>query len=245
MRSLLTICYLCVALILTAGAAVNYGQSVFGGGAESEGWRLLAIGKGLKAMPERGKRAEDFVPPHWKVFTRADGDLDHDGISETVFVLKLDMPDRTYVDARAAKKDDEEGGTFMIAIVRPLPDKSWEFEDVNYSIGAIPAGDRDEFDISIKNNVLSIHSNTGGSLRFEETYRFRDRDLIGYDYSSFPVTLEPDSTIYALSENYLTGERTETTTTFNNKAVKGVDSVKRSTFKPQKTAFSETYAHCH
>src|SRR4051794_24031744 len=93
MRSLLTTCYPYAALIMMSGAAVTCGQSAFGGAAESEGWRLLAIGKGLQAMPDHGKRAEDFVPPHWKVFTRADGDLNHDGISETVFVLELGMPD--------------------------------------------------------------------------------------------------------------------------------------------------------
>jgi|GEM_PF-6809372 len=244
MRSLVTGCCLGAAILLFGGAAM-YGQNSFSQGAESEGWRLLAIGKGLKAMPDKGKRPEDFVPPHWKAFARADGDLNHDGVSETVFILQLDLDDVAYVQGKPAGKDEEGGGTFMIVEVRPLPDKTWTFETVNYSIGAIPSDSRDEFDISIKNDVLTVHSNTGGSERSEETYRFRDDQLIGYDFAAMPVTIQSTSEIYKLSENYLTGERTETTTTFNNKAEKGVDSVKRSAFKPQKTTFSETYAHCH
>jgi hypothetical protein len=233
-------------VVIAAAAGSVIGQSAFAESALNEGYRMMEIGKALTAMPNQAKRAEDFIPPHWKLFTRADGDLNKDGQKETVMVLQLDDNDKSYVNRLPGAKSIDEWApnTFMIVLVRPLPSNSLAFESVNYSIGSLPQDQRDEFTVDIKNGVLIIHVSTGGMQRFDETYRFRDGSLIGYDYKTSPVTIQSDTETYALSENYLTGERTETTTTFNKKDT-GVDSVKKSTFKTRKTEFSETYSHCH
>jgi len=239
--------------LLLLGVGSSVAQSTYGNSALEEGYRQIEIGKALNAMASTGKRPEDFVPPHWKVYARADGDLNRDGINETAMVLQLDLEDKAYVNQLQGAKKIESWGpnTYMIMIVRPLPNKTLEFDGVNYSIGAIPQGDRDEFTIDIKNGVLNVHTSTGGSLRNDETYRFREDPptggfltLIGYDAKSYSVTPQPDSGEYSLSENYLTGERLEKTTTFDKKG-NASEKQSKSTFKPEKTEFSETSPRCH
>lgn len=232
---------LCVLLC----SAVN-GQNAFGRAALEEGYRMVEIGKALNSLPTSAKRPEDFVPAHWKVFARADGDLNRDGAIETVMVLQLNLDDKGYIGRLAGASEIESWGpdTYMILMVRPLPNKMLEFDTVNYEIGAMPQDERDGFTVEIKNGVLIVHTSTGGSLRNDDTWRFREDPptgrsltLIGHDSRSYPVTLQQDSVQYSVSENYLTGERIETTTTFN-KQDKAVDAVKRSSFKPEKIEFS-------
>jgi hypothetical protein len=233
--------------------ATAHGQSGFGDTALQDGYRLVEIGKALKAMPSSAKRVEDFTPAHWKVYARADGDLNRDGIDEHVIVLQLNVDDKAYVNSLAGGKDIDFWGAnaFLVAVVRQLPNKMFEFDDANYSIGTLPQGDRDEFTIRIRNGVLDIHVSTGGSLRADETYHFRQEPptggsltLIGYDAKNYMVTVQPDSQPYSLSENYLTGERVETITTFDKNG-KGVDAAKKSTFKPVKKDFSSVSSICH
>ena len=222
-------------------------QSAFGRNALEEGYRSVEIGKALNAMPTSGKRPEEFVPPHWKIFARADGDLNRNGVNDAVLILVLDQNDKAYIDRLPKVGDDTSWSydTSVIVVLNDKPNKTLEFESVNYAIGQVPQNERDEYTVQIKNGVLDVHISTGGSLRNDYTYHFREDPptggsfiLIGFDEEDYPVTMQDDSARYSLSENYLTGVRIENTERFD-KAGKMVGTPKRSNIKTEKVDFSE------
>lgn len=223
------------------------GQTSYANAALEEGYRLVETGKALSAMPTSGKRPEDFLPRHWKVFAKAEGDLNRNGINDAVLILQLDPEDRPYLASLPGGKDAAwPAGAYMIVTLLDKPNKTLEFDEVNYSIGAIPQNPRDQLTVEVKNGVVSIYSSTGGTLRFDETYRFREDPptggfltLIGYDFEEYSVANEPERIHYRLSENYLTGERVEITTSFDKRGNEIGGQPKKTAFKPEKTGFSE------
>lgn len=236
----------CALLLLLSTFSVS-GQTEFGRNALEEGYRTVEIGKALNAMPVSGKRPEDFVPPHWKIFARADGDLNRNGVNDAVLVLQLDPKDQGYIDGLPKVGGDTSWthDTSMIVVLDDKPNKTLEFETVNYSIGQMPLDERDEFTVQVKNGVLDVHLSTGGSLRNDYTYHFRQDPptggslvLIGFDEEDYPVTMQDDSAKYSVSENYLTGVRIETTEKFD-KSGKLVGTPRRSSIKTEKIEFSE------
>jgi hypothetical protein len=246
MKIILLPSLLVVFVFVQAAAA----QSAFGRNALEEGYRSVEIGKALNAMPTSGKKPEDFLPPHWKIFARADGDVNRNGVNDAVLVLQLDQADKSYIDQLPKVSGDTTWSfdTSMIVVLNDKPSKTLEFDNVNYSIGQIPQNERDEFTVQIKNGVLDVHLSTGGSLRNDYAYHFRQDPptggslvLIGFDEEDYPVTMQNDSARYTLSENYLTGVRIENTERFD-KAGKMVGSPKRSTIKIEKIEFSEAKA---
>ena len=222
-------------------------QSEVGKDARLTGLRYLEVGKALATMPEAGNRAEDFVPKHWIIYSRADGDMNADGLADTAMILTLDEKDTKYIDSlkRMEPDDDWIGQTFMIVFIDTrLGDRKPHFADVNYVLGSRPQDQRDEFKVSIKKNVLDVYIDVGGSMRTEMTYHFREDppaggflSLIGYDEEHNSVTNDDADAKWSVSENYLTNTRIDTT--YKSRGGNWIPTEKRSSIKPQKIRFGE------
>lgn len=211
-------------VLILAGVCVR-AQSVYGEYATRDGLRLLEIGKALAKVPETGARPEDYVPPHWTITDRAEGDLNGDGIEDFAFTLMLDEKDAKYIESLKQLSPDASwiDQTFIIVVIDSRGDRKLHLNTINYNLygdAETPArnGDaRDEFKLSMKQNVLSVKIEYGGSLRSSATFLFREEKptggdllLIGFEYASFCVTPSNDCPGWRMSENYLTNTRVET-----------------------------------
>jgi hypothetical protein len=210
-------------VVLLSGVAVK-AQSALGQYAKLNGLRQLEIGKALMQMPEKGDRPEDFVPPHWSIFSRAEGDLNADGIKDYAFILTLNQQDTKYIE-QLRKLDENDlwlDETFIIVVLDSRGDRRHHIGAINYQLfgdsGATISGDeRNEFKVEIKKNVLEIALDYGGMHRSSATFRFRMNPptggtltLIGFDFGNSCVTLSADCNKWQMSENYLTNTRVET-----------------------------------
>jgi hypothetical protein len=231
------------ALFFTARAI--QAQSVIGKNTIIDGYINIEIGKALSAMPEIGARAEDFVPSHWKIFARADGDLNADGINDTAMILTVDSSDARYVKGLQRTGDDDTwvSELYLIVVVDSRGDKRLHFHSENHVIGQVPAGERDEFKVSMKKNVFDVYTDTGGEYRVEQTYHFRmdpptggDLRLIGYDENHYTTSNDSSDGKWTISENYLTNTRVDTKYTIHRGEF--VPVIKKSIIRPLKISFS-------
>src|SRR6476659_10177225 len=87
-------------------AVPSAAQMASGKAAIQQGYRSIEIGKALMTIPENASRAEEFVPPHWTIFGRADGHLNRDGIIDSALILVPNEKDTRYMDS--LKKRDED-----------------------------------------------------------------------------------------------------------------------------------------
>ena len=193
-------------------------QAIFGEYATRDGLRLLEIGKALAAMPESGGRAEDYVPPHWTITDRVEGDMNADGVKDFAFTMMLDETDKKYMASleklfRDASWIDK---TFIIVVVDSRGDRKMHLSAINYNLygdSDAPArnGDaRDEFKLSLKKDVLVVNLNYGGMMRTSASFLFRDSVLVGFDVENYCVTITENCGKSRTSENYLTNTSIET-----------------------------------
>jgi hypothetical protein len=245
-----------VAISLTVGFLAIFAvslnaQSVYSEYAMRDGLRLLEIGKALSQIPETAPKPEDYVPPHWRITDRAEGDLNADGIKDFAFTMMLDEKDTAYIASLEKLYKDSSwiDKTFIIAVVDSRGDRKMHLNAINYNLYGdtdAPArnGDqRDEFKIDIKKNVLDVHVNYGGMMRSMATFHFRldpptggDLVLIGFDFETACVTLTDNCGMWRLSENYLTNTRIETDYKFDAQG-KAVGTDKKTPLAPVKIQF--------
>jgi hypothetical protein len=223
-----------------------YSQSEFGKEAIIDGYRKIEIGRALSAMPETGSRAEDFVPPHWIIFGKADGDLNADGVKDSALILTINDKDTKYISGLEKLVEDKSwiSGIYLIVVVDSHADKNLHFDSVNYEIGQMPAGERDAFTVTIKKNVLDVYVDAGGSMRVEQTYHFRinpptggELTLIGYDEQHDSVMNSDRDAKFMLSENYLTNIRVDST--YKVRRGEFVPTKKKTTIPPVRLYFNE------
>ena len=244
----ITFCAAVIAALVMLFGTLN-AQSEYGKAAAAEGNEGKVVGSALQTMPETAPRAEGFVPEHWKIFDRADGDLNGDGVTDTAMILAINEKDTKYVEKLKKMSENETWyeGLNMIVVVDSRMDGKLHFDTVNYKIGEMPGGALDEFKVSIKKHVLDVLINSGGQLRIMETYHFRGDGpngtgfltLIGYDEDHYPETVTNDaSTKYSFSENYLTNTRIDTTFKMG-KVGYVVGTEKRTKINPSKVLFEQ------
>jgi hypothetical protein len=210
-----------ILLILTfvflVGTIQVLAQSTYGDFLVENSLRERVLGEALRKMAEKGDRAEDFVPPHWKIGHKAEGDLNADGKTDYVFEITVnqDAKDRdslNYLESLRQMNNDAEwiSGVGAIVIVDSRGDGKLHFDSYNSNLfGA------DSFEI--KKGVIIVQYNTGGSYHIDATYRFRQQPptlefkLIGFDVSHYCNSCNEASARYETSDNYLTNTRIETT----------------------------------
>lgn len=241
-----------LAVIFFAIFAVSLNaQSVYGEYATRDGLRLLEIGKALSQMPEMAPKPEDYVPPHWEITDRAEGDLNADGIKDFAFTMMLNEKDTAYIESLKKLYKDSSwiDKTFIIVVVDSRGDRKMHLSSINYNLYGdtdAPArnGDqRDEFKIAIKKNVLDVNVNYGGMMRWMAAFHFREEHptggsllLIGFDFEVACVTLTDDCGMWRLSENYLTNTRIETDYKFDVQG-KAVGTDTKTSLSPIKIEF--------
>lgn len=225
-------------------------QSAYGRHARLRGLREVEIGKALSQMAGVGAKPEDFVPPHWKIFSRAEGDLNADGVADFAFILTLDERDTKYVESLSRLDEDDSWiwDAFVVVVVDSRGDRRHHLTGVNYQLfgdtGATPAGDeRSEFKVEIKRNVLDVRVNFGGMQRTEATFHFRWQPsagtltLIGFDVENYCVNVSADCGPWRVSENYLTSTRVETTYKLQGGRLVGAD--RRTSLPPVEVDFTD------
>lgn len=240
----------CLPVVLFLSSSVK-AQGVYGKEAKLDGLREIEIGKALKQLPEMGGKPEDFLPQHWKILNRAEGDLNADGIKDFAFILTLDEKDTKYIDS-LKKLDEDDGwiyGAFIIVVVDSRGDRKQHLSAINYQLfgnsgATVEGAERGEFKVSFKKNVLDVNVNYGGSLRTDTTFHFREDPpsggsltLIGFDVDSYCVTLTESCGRWKMSENYLTNARVVTDYKFQGDKLVGTD--KRTQIPPVKIDFMD------
>jgi hypothetical protein len=159
-------------------------------------------------VPPEGRKAEDFLPPGWKIGERAEGDLNGDRIPD--YALQLVPVDHDSSGIGAAPEAQAllillstDGGKLRRAglatrlLVHVVP---------QYILA-----------LSIKNGVLVINQNFGMTDVADLTHRLRYEPaagrflLIGKDTFSYHRPQGPKWPATRVSENYLTGVRLTTT----------------------------------
>jgi len=236
------------------GGVSTKAQSTFGKYAKLDGLRKIEIGKALSQMPETGGRAEDFVPPHWTIFNRAEGDLNTDGVKDFAFTLILDEQDSIYIDALKKLDQDDSwiNDAFIIVVVDSRADRKMHLSAVNYQLlgdsgAAIRGDERSVFKLAFNKNVLDIIVSYGGMQHTNATFHFRADPptggfltLIGFDVENFCDTLSENCGKWRMSENYLTNTRVETKKTYTKIRAGGfVETYKQTKIPPVKIDFMD------
>jgi len=242
------LCCVLTALILTGSGRA---QETYGKAAIRDGLREIEVGKALSQLPEMGTKPEDFVPPHWTIMQRVEGDMNADGIKDWAFILVLDEKDTAYI--KSLEKLDKDpswiDSAFIIAVVDSRGDRKMHLGEINYQLlgdsgATVRNGDgRDEFKLEMKKNVLDVITSSGGSLRNDAVFHFRQDPptggfltLIGFDTENYCVTITNDCGKSRVSDNYLTNTRVTTDYTVRGDNIVGTD--KKSTIGPIKVSFA-------
>jgi len=236
------------AVVLTGSARA---QETYGKAAIQDGLREIEVGKALLQMPEIGARPEDFVPQHWAILQRVEGDMNTDGIKDWAFILVPDEKDTNYMQSLEKLDKDPTwiDSVFIIAVVDSRGDRKMHLGEINYQLlgdsGAyVRHGDgRDEFRLEMKKNVLDVIVSTGGQLRNDAVFHFRQDPptggfitLIGFDTENSCVTVTSECGKSRVSDNYLTNTRVTTDYKVRGDNIVGTD--KKSDIKPVKVSFA-------
>ena len=242
------LCCVLTALFLTGSARA---QETYGKAAIQDGLREIEVGKALLQMPETGVKPEDFVPPHWAILQRAEGDMNADGIKDWAFILALDEKDTKYMQSLEKLDKDPTwiDSAFIIVVVDSRGDRKMHLADINYQLfgdsgASVRNGDpRDEFRLEMKKNVLDVITSSGGQLRNDAVFHFRQDPptggfltLIGFDTENYCVTITNECGKNRVSDNYLTNTRVSTDYKVRGDNIVGTD--KKSEISPVKVSFS-------
>jgi hypothetical protein len=244
--SVLTLTILLAALGHTPAAAqINAGA--YAENIRRECAALGVVAEALEKMPREASRAEDFTPAHWKIESREEADLNGDGRTDFVLSLAVDYKDGFYNERRPQSEQREALVSVPHIVAVLLADAGGgklKLEAVNYLLEGL-SNNPHTFYFGVEKNVIVAEVVYGGGRFPLRHYVFRFRwqklrfQLIGFDVDNGtdPETREND---FKTSDNFLTGERLETTYAAD-KTRKGKFTaiVKRFSFTPQIIEFSQ------
>lgn len=164
--------------------------------------------KAIGTMPSEGKKVEIFVPKGWEIVSRADGDLNGDGLSDAAITLGLNEDMRGMLDT---SDDKYESPPYIVAVLFAKSGGGFERFAANGHL--YPQYGNAPLDLKIVRGVLITNQNFRDGWAIDATYRFRydaaenKLMLIGFDLEHYSR-----SNIYEgskISENYVTGTRIE------------------------------------
>jgi hypothetical protein len=182
-------------------------------------------------LPRQGQEVASFVPKGWKLETRADGDLNGDGLADAALVLRMTDP-RNLVSTDWDPEQKYDSNPRILAVLFARKGGGYNLAVANHEI--IPRlenqNQEDPFDgVEIRRGTLRlrmhIFMSAGGWWMGNLAFTFRWQDggfkLIGFNRNGVQRnTGETDS----LSINFLTRERVETDGHFDGRP----DKVRRS-----------------
>ena len=187
-----------------------------------------AMSEALKKLPGKARKAEDFVPPGWEIYSQAEGDLNGDGLTDYALdIWPKEAQEGWYYDAVIVLFAERGGGLRRFAMNEALTGNGF---------GAKPR-------LTVEKGVLVANTNYGNGEATDVTFRFRYDPaagklmLIGFRIENYSRPGLHDAHI--TSENYLTGVRIETVMRMDTVDKPGRTTSKRSRFKPKKVAFEE------
>lgn len=157
----------------------------------------------------------NFVPPRWKLFEKMTGDLNGDGLTDSVLIVQKNDPAKMIENKRSLGMDYYDANPRVVLVL--LQKNAGEYHLVAADTGIIPDHDSPTIsdpyeDMRIDKGTLHLHivsfANAGGWSTSNRRFQFRwDGEamaLIGFD----GVELKRNTgDIYQLSINYLTGKR--------------------------------------
>lgn len=175
-------------------------------------------GSGMPALPAHGASAAAFVPAGWRLEQVVEGDFSRDGVPDLAFVLRRADPqqiirregfDPSDINPRILGVALGQAGGFRLAgqnhAIFPERDADMLHMDDPFDAG-----------LSVANGVLTLELNLFMSMGGGDTgpyqFHFRSQDgavkLIGYDHTNVG---RMNGNVTAVSVNFLTGRRTDTT----------------------------------
>jgi hypothetical protein len=158
-----------------------------------------AVKEAIETMPPVGKTAKDFVPAGWDIYSEAVGDLNGDGIADHAMDVSTERLGDVIPHVEIILFGDASGGLRRFAV-------SGDFDD--------GSGFDTRPRMEITKGVLLLKQNYGNGSATDVRFRFRYDSavgklvLIGFDVNSYSRPGMYDGK--RVSENYLTGIRTET-----------------------------------
>lgn len=176
------------------------------------------VAPGIPALPEQGASAAAFVPTGWRLEQSVQGDISRDGVADLAFVMRGTDPEKIIQRDGLPAADinprvlgvalGQAGGFRLVAQNRTIfPERDADMLNMD-----------DPFDqgLSLNNGVLTLEFNLfmsmGGGSTGPYQFHFRQQDgavrLIGYDHTNVE---RMSGEMTAVSVNFLTGRRTDTT----------------------------------
>lgn len=137
-------------------------------------------------LPKTAKSPTEFIPPGYVVFEEIRGDLNKDGLEDSVFIIKGTNKSKIVIDKFAGELDRNRRGIIIVfggknqyqLILENRECFSSENEDGGFYFPP-------DLRIYIKNGVLRLHYLHGryGFWIYKFRYQNSDFELIGYDRS--------------------------------------------------------------
>jgi hypothetical protein len=169
----------------------------------------LMAADALRRMPVEGRAPRDFVPPHWRVFSEASGDLNGDGAEDHAMTV---TPDENDAANRSVQEGEDWFPPDIVVVLLAEPGGRLRRVGANSRLSPrIP--DARPHAMEIKEGELSLHANFGNNEATDITYRFRwDRAagallLAGYEVETYTRSGSGDAR--RVREDYAAGTREE------------------------------------
>lgn len=195
------------------------------------------VAPGIPRLAAQGASASAFVPAGWRLEQAVEGDISRDGVPDLAFVLRRTDPQK--IISREGLPDSNINPRILAVALGG--EGGFRLAGQNHAL--FPERDADmlhmddPFDtgLSLANGVLTLELNLfmsmGGGSTGPYQFHFRQQDgavkLIGYDHTNVE---RMSGATTAVSVNFLTGRRTDTTGRIDSATETTVAS--RTTVKP-------------
>lgn len=178
------------------------------------------VGEGIPPIAETAQRDIDFVPFGWKLYDKIQGDLNGDGLEDSVLVIQRNEPSLVIEnpDGLGVESYDANPRTLLFILADPqgpmrlvgrddtiIPD--WDSPNLDNPLDSIDIGGGGKVTLWIR-----FWSSAGAWQMSNRQFHFRwdgrAMELVGYDY------IEVDRSTLDYTEtsiNYLTGRRKDRT----------------------------------
>jgi len=173
---------------------------------KNQGAKMSDTSKILNSVEIPAKKAEDYIPEGYVLFEKITGDLNMDGTSDCVIILKGTNRRKIIVDPYRGKLDRNRRGILV------LFGKGDGYELKVQNLSCFSSENEDggvyyppELDVQINRGNLYVNYGHGRYGNWSYTFRYRGDDfqMIGYDYHE----MNGPRTVQNTSINFLTHQK--------------------------------------